>query len=233
MADQPDEVGGPQFKVLYVLPTDRSDRQLDVDGTLARSAAVIQAWLFEESDGRRFRFDTRGGQLDITAVPLALTDGQVLSGGSRQRDLLERELNRRGFNAPGKIYVAYYEGGHQSSCADAFQPPALPGNVVAIYLHGTPPVARPCDTNPFATTEGFPGYFEFLLAHEAFHGVGLVPNCAPNSNGGGHIGDDPSDLMYAGSQPWSPSRLDVGRNDYFGHGRANCPEAAQSPYLMR
>lgn len=232
LVDQPDDISGAQVKVLYVIPSDRVDRQLDLDGTLTRSIAVAQAWLRQESGGYRFRMDTRGGQPDITGVRLDLTDAQVMGGGVRQRDLLERELIRRGFNVLGKIYVAYYEGGHQSTCGDGFLPPSLPGNLVAIYLHGTPPGARPCDTNPFATTEGFPGYLEFSFAHEIFHGMGFVATCAPHSNNG-HVGDDPTDLMYAGSQPWAPSRLDPGRDDYFGHGRTNCPDAVQSPYLAR
>lgn len=232
MADQPDDVGGPQVKVLYVVPADRPDRQLDTDGTLARSVAAFQSWLQRASGGYRFRMDTRGGQLDIAMVRLTLTDGQVMSGGARQRDLLERELNGRGFNAPGKMYAVYYDGGHRSSCGDGFQPPALTGNVVAAYLYGAPPGSRSCDTNPFAASEASPGYLEFLMAHEIFHGMGFVATCAPNHTGSGHVSDDPSDLMYAGSQPWTPSRLDTNRDDYFEH-RQSCGDAAQSPYLMR
>lgn len=120
MSDQADDIGGPQVKFLYVVPADRQDRELDINGTLTRSIAAFQAWLRRESAGLQVRVDTRNGQLDIAMVRLSLTDAQVMSGGSRQRDLLERELINRGFNAPGKMYAAYYEGGHRSSCADAF-----------------------------------------------------------------------------------------------------------------
>jgi len=232
LTDQPDDLGGPQVKILYVLPSDRPDRQFDIDGPLARSVAAFQDWLQRESGGYRFRMDTRGGQLDIGMVRLGLTDGQVMSGGARQRDLLERELNGREWNTPGKVYAAYYDGGHRSAFGDGFWPPVLKGNVVALYLCGTPPGAPACDTNPFAYTRSQPGYLEFSMAHELFHGMGLVAMCAPNHTAAGHVSDDPSDLMYAGSQPWTPSRLDTNRNDYFQHGRA-CADAAQSPYLSR
>ncbi len=232
MADQPDDLGGPQVKVLYVVPVDRTDRQLDIDGTLARSVSAFQGWLRRESGGQQFRMDTSNGQLDIAMVRLAMTDAQVMSGGSRQRDLLERELIGRGFNAPGKIYAVYYDGGHRSTCADGFWPPALQGSVVAVYLYGAPPGARSCDTNRFTASVATPGYLEFSMAHEIFHGIGFVATCAPNHNGSGHVRDDPSDLMYAGAQPWTPSRLDTNRDDYFLHGRA-CADAAQSPYLTR
>lgn len=231
VVDQPDDVSGPQIKVMYVLPSDATDRLLDVNGTLTRSVGAFQGWLRRESGGQQFKMDTRNGQLDITMVRLTLTDAQVMSGGVRQRDLLERELTRLGFNLAGKIYAVYYEGGHQSTCGDGFLPPGFPGSVVAFYLHGTPPGARPCDTNPFASSEASPGYVEFGMAHELFHGMGFVASCAPNHSGG-HVTDDPSDLMYAGSQPWTPSRLDTNRDDYFAHGRA-CADAAQSAYLTR
>lgn len=232
-ADRPDDFGGAQIKVVYVVPSDRPDRQLDADGTIARSVDVAQEWLLKDTEGYRFRLDTFGGRLDVAGVILDASDAEMMSNGSRQRDALEREMMRRGFNVPGKVYVAYYDGGHQRVCADSFQPPGLLGNLAAIYLHGTPPGARPCDTNPFATTAGFPGYLEFIFTHEVFHAMGLVANCAPNSGGDGHVRDDTTDLMYAGSLPWAPARVDVGRNDYFLHGRATCADAANSPYLTR
>lgn len=103
---------------------------------------------------------------------------------------------------------------------------------MAVYLFGAPPGFRSCDTNSFASSEASPGYLEFVMAHEIFHGMGMVGTCARNHTASGHVSDDPSDLMYAGSLPWTPSRLDVNRDDYFGHGNP-CADAAQSPYLTR
>jgi hypothetical protein len=37
--------------------------------------------------------------------------------------------------------------------------------------------------------------------------------------------------MYAGPQPWRPSVLDVGRDDYFQHGRRDCLDLARSIFL--
>ena len=38
--------------------------------------------------------------------------------------------------------------------------------------------------------------------------------------------------MWAGNQPWLfPARLDIGRDDYYGHGRSDCADLARSPYL--
>ena len=38
--------------------------------------------------------------------------------------------------------------------------------------------------------------------------------------------------MWAGQGFWSlPASLDVGRDDYYGHGRTDCPDLADSPFL--
>ena len=37
--------------------------------------------------------------------------------------------------------------------------------------------------------------------------------------------------MYAGDQPWNPKVLDVGEDDYFRHGRDDCPDLSTSGWL--
>jgi len=37
--------------------------------------------------------------------------------------------------------------------------------------------------------------------------------------------------MYAGAQPWNPSVLDVGRDDYFGTGSSTCLDASRSVFI--
>jgi hypothetical protein len=64
------------------------------------------------------------------------------------------------------------------------------------------------------------------------HAMGAVPACAPNFTLAGHSSDSPTDLMYAGPQPWQPSVLDPGHDDYFGHGRSDCLDVARSGYLL-
>ena len=107
----------------------------------------------------------------------------------------------------------------------------LSSNVVALYLRGTPSGAPACAENPFAANVDAPGYLELAMLHEVFHGLGATAQCAPNHVSAGHVGDEARDLMYAGSQPWRPSWLDVGRNDYWGHGRADCTDVARSPFV--
>jgi hypothetical protein len=107
----------------------------------------------------------------------------------------------------------------------------LPDNVAALYLKGEPPDAPPCSTNAFAASNEAPGYWESSLLHEVLHSLGLVATCAPHYTLDGHVSDDPRDVMYAGDQPWNPSVLDAGHDDYFDHGRADCPDFARSALL--
>lgn len=66
------------------------------------------------------------------------------------------------------------------------------------------------------------GYWEWAAAHEIVHALGYVDACAPNyeATRPANVGDDPSDLMYAGSAPWNPTTVDPGQDDYYG---ANLP----------
>jgi hypothetical protein len=122
-----------------------------------------------------------------------------------------------------------------TACGSAPRPPVHPGRMAGIYLKGTIPGAAACATNPLAASSvAPPGYFEFVTLHEVLHVLGVVDSNAPNHAFDGHVGHDPSDLMYAGVQAWTPSRIDQQRTNYFnaaglGGGLVNL---AQSPYLM-
>ncbi len=37
---------------------------------------------------------------------------------------------------------------------------------------------------------------------------------APNHSAG-HVNNDPTDLMYAGAEPWRPATLDVTKTNYY------------------
>lgn len=236
--DRPDDFSGQQVHLMYVLPSDRTDDEwLDTNGTISKSVAAIQKWLADQSGGYQIRIDTSGGRPDITFVRLAQTDSEIRNEGIFVRDRLETELHKLGFNASNKIYAVYYGGSSDGHCGGGPPSPA-PASVTALYLKGIPGGGDPlCETNRFATDPNKPGYWEFSMLHEIFHALGAVEACAPNHNPDpdreGHTGDDPQDLMYAGDQPWKHSVLDPKKDDYFGHGRANCLDIARSPFLKR
>ena len=75
------------------------------------------------------------------------------------------------------------------------------------------------------------------MLHEVFHALGAVSPCGPNYLGQssnlpkGHVDDDPNDLMYGCDELGVMIELDKDREDYFGHGVANCSDLADSPFL--
>ena len=115
-ADRTDDASGSQIHFVYVLPSDGTDRQLDLNGTLANTVGSWQTWLAGQTGGRRFRLDTFSGALDITFVRLGRSDAVMKSYGAFVRDTIERELTTRGFTVATKLYAVYYDGGSTWAC---------------------------------------------------------------------------------------------------------------------
>ena len=232
--DRTDDSGLPQVKFLYALPSDAADRGFDTDRTIHRTVSSWQRWFAGQANGRRFRFDTFQGALDIAFVRLARTEAQYAGYGITMRDSLEKDLAALGFNSATKAYAVYFDGVNTTACGSAPRPPALPGRIAGLYLKGTPPGAAGCATNAFATSPtAAPGYLEFVMVHEILHILGVVDAAAPNHAFDGHVGNDPRDLMYAGVQPWAPSLLDATRTNYFNTtSLGGLINLALSPYLV-
>lgn len=230
--DRPDEALGPSLHVIYAVPRDGQDRGLDTSGALASSVAAFETWLAGETGGSNLRLDTFSGELDVTFVRLQRSDAELAARGAFVRDEIEAELTRRRLIVSAKVYAVYYDGSSSWSCGGGAWPPRLPGRVAAMYLKGEPPGAPPCATNSLAGPGAPPGYFEFAMLHEILHTLGFAAACAPHHTLAGHVSDSPNDLMWAGDAAWQlPSRLDIGGEDYYGHGRSDCPDLARSEYL--
>jgi len=232
LTDRPDDSLDPQIHVMYVLPKDGVDESLDTNGKIAGSVAAFQKWLANQTGGKHLRVDLYQGTLDTTFFRLNRTDETMKSYKEFVRDEIEVELKAASFNHPNKIYAVYYGGGSDYACGGGAWPPTLPGIVSAQYLKGTPPNAPACETNPIASSEDSPGYWEFGMLHEILHTMGVVATCAPNHVLEGHVSDDPRDLMYAGALEWDPSVLDAGRDDYFNQRKAGCLDLTMSAYLV-
>src|SRR5262245_7038813 len=229
--DRPDDIAGYQVHLMYVVPSDGTDAQLDTNGQIATSAAAWNAWLGRQTGGKTFRLDTYQGSPDITFLRLNLSDSEIASFGGQARDVIEQAMNTAGFGQPNKIYAVYYGGRSTVTCGNGAYPPTLPGNAAVVYLNGEPPNARPCNTNPLGMSVSNPGYFEYLMVHELMHTLGFVAACAPHQTLAGHVSDSNSDLMYSGPLPWVPSVLDIGHNDYYMANIPGCPDLARNAYL--
>ena len=224
-----------RVKVLYVLPSDGTDRNLDSDGTLHRTVSSGQRWLASQTGNRSIRYDVADGGLDIAFVRLSRTDAAYYSYNGAIRDSLEKDLKAVGWNQANVLLLVYYDGRHVDRCASAAWPPALVGNVGAVYLKGAPNASIPCANNAFAASPtAAPGYLDFVAVHELFHLLGLVSTGAPNHALSGHVGNDPTDLMYAGTQAWRPATVDVTKANYYNATSlpAGVTNFKDSPYVV-
>lgn len=228
--DRPDVSPEHQVHLVYAIPKSGKDRRRDVDGTIASSFEIANVWLANQTGGLRLRLDRLAdGIVDVTFVELSQTNRQIRRAGAWARDEIEKEINALGFNAPNKVYLAYYEGSSTFACGGSAWPPKLKGNTAALYL-ATFINGVPCYSGLSGAGDP-PRYGEFSAIHEIIHTLGLVAECAPHHTRAGHSSDGNKDLMYAGPLPWEPSRVDSERDDYFGHGIAGCPDLAKSAFV--
>lgn len=222
-----------KYRIMYVLPSDGTDRNLDTDGTIIRTVSSFQRWFASQTGGRHLRLDMSDDALDITFARIGRTDAVMTSYGDFIRDTLEKDLVAAGYSSPNTLLLVYYDGGHQSRCGSAATPPALPGPLGAIFLRGLATSAFPCANNPFAATPwAAPTYIEFTAAHEALHLLGIVSAGAPDFNNY-HVDNDPTDLMYAGALAWHPATLDVTKANYYNSTSlpGGITNFSTSPYL--
>lgn len=236
LADRADDLSGSQVHVMYVIPADGEDRQLDLNGTLARSVTSFRTWFTQHSAGLDFRFDTFEGALDITFHRLALTNAEMIDFGAYVVNQIEQELRDAERIESNKLYIVYYDGGSTFACGGAAWPPFIPGQVAAMYLRGTPGGAD-CGAQQFVTSATqFPRYWEFAMLHDLVHTLGVVAEAAPNHTTAypGHV-PDRNDLMYSGPASWiidATTVIDVGGDDYFGSSvPAGVAELGSSPFL--
>lgn len=231
--DRPDEESGSQVHLVYAIPSDGEDQQLDINGTIETSFTAAQAWLSGETNGRTLRLDTFAGAPDVSFLRLTRSDASLQSEGAFTRDAIEAEMRDAGFDSEDKIYAVYYDGGSTYACGSGAYPPTLPGNVAVLFLHGQPEGTKiNCADNAITTDVNAPGFWEFVAVHEVLHTLGFVPECAPNEDLSGHIAGPANDLMYEGEEETDlPRTLDGGRDDYYESGIDGCLDLTDSPYL--
>ncbi|HET6586002.1 MAG TPA: hypothetical protein VFG69_21240, partial [Nannocystaceae bacterium] len=253
--DLADDSSDPQVRVLYVIPSDSVDDELDLDGRICSSTLGWTQWLLDQTGGRRLRLDTSGDVLDIGFVRLEVTDA-VMHGSSPEpdvetgfayvRDRIERELLQMGMLAPHKIYAVYYGGTSEYSCGGGSYPPLIVDQVGAMYLGGQIPGFPACDEQPWGEADLVPRYIDYGMLHEIMHTLGLVDPLAPHEHASGHAFDDGEadpqrDLLYSqragmDDPDWGVYEpggllLDLGRDDYFEQPGATIVDLSRSVFL--
>jgi hypothetical protein len=240
--DQPDDSTSPQVHVLYVLPKDVKSRDFDINGTFGDLIGSTNEWLFAKG-GKRLRFDTYRGKLDVTFVRLDETEGQLWMDPSDTSkkcsqspcptlNTLKSLLGAKGFSASNKAYLIYYGGATIPSSRRAWQSCGYAGHDhVAIMQVGHVDMMSgqfSCFSTSKTTLPESGNTSGLASFHEIFHVLGAV-GASPNSDGNyGHIMNDPTDLM-GNSQ--GTVRLDPGNDDYWRHGQSNYVDLYNSAFM--
>ncbi|MEQ1929986.1 MAG: RICIN domain-containing protein [Parvularculaceae bacterium] len=241
LVDRPDEIAGSQIKLIYVIPKDGIDNLYDLRRNIAYQVKVADRWAQEQVQ-RSFRYDTYKGALDITFVRLAVTAAELKAAALRANPNASQvtayaELRALGFDSSDKLYVLYYDGSNFSGTCQSFGG----GQVTTLVLkEGAPdaPIAslKSCSYMPLQSADGpfrrsnQESTVASTMVHEFFHSVGMVPSCAVNVKGGGnmHLAPISSDIMAFDGTGHTTYSLDTPRTQYYGHGRTDCPDLADS-----
>jgi hypothetical protein len=214
-SDRPDEVTGLQIHPVYVLPPGAADHALDTNGAIHDALLRVNAWFKTQTDGRTLRLDTAGGRADVSFHRLV----KPLPESGDSAVVLQQvvaELQAAGLDHPQKVLLILLGQNLQTDWT------GVGGNLKAM-AQVVPAGIWPA---PGPTFDGL----DKVVAHELLHALGAVPDGAPNRHAGYHAGDDAHDVMTARSDRSAPWTLDVGRNDYYGHGRTELHDLARSFY---
>lgn len=239
--DRPDETSGPMVHIVYAVPSDSTDNHLDTNGVLENSIGSWMAWFYNATQGRKVRLDMVGNHVDITFVRMPHADADYMAQGWSQRTMIQSELQSMGIVKPGKVYLVYFEGGNNLTCADAPDNALGYSEQVAVaYLNGAVPGFAACNATPMAPQPFayMALYREYTAIHELVHVFGAVSNFAPHAAPAGHVGDDKCDLMYQGPDNCGNGtvHVDSDHQDYFNpDGDLPNPlqfNLAKSPYLL-
>jgi hypothetical protein len=233
--DRPDTVSGSKIHVIYFVPSDGQDNQLDVNGVLENSVASMNTFL-QGDIGRTLRLDTyldgKTPRLDVSFVRGELAAAEY-SGSGDAIAAVTQELEHRGWTESGAIkrYFVYYEGPAEDSniCGTAYL--SITGGFAqwsVVWLGAAPG----CGARDFGTPEIGGGMSEAIALHENFHNEGMVPLTAPHqcwafqfhlcSAAAGAALDplDPEsiDLLFPFvTFPLRDKVVDPSHDDYYGH----------------
>ena len=210
--DRPATVTGRSIRVVYAVASDSPDRSAERAPGISFDVDEITAWWRGQDAEREPRFDRAafpcGAQADLLVVRLTETSVALQVDDTRFEKLADAVLSATGRSEFEKQLV-YYDGPVQNTRRCGEGGGSATGSGIAIVYLGA------CAGVGTSAT----------AAHELLHAMGALETSGPpsacSSDNRGHPCDSTSDLLYPFvSATLSKGVLDVGRNDYYGHGGA-------------
>lgn len=208
------------FQALYLLPAGtRADPQ--APAAIRNDVNRINGWYRSQTVGRVEPRWVRhpGHPLSVVTVTLR-HHARKYNKSASQLSLIAGDLKAAGWpRASKEKLVAFIDVKTAAS-----------GGYCAITGSGLSVISEAaCGIYPSAD-DRWPYGATYVTAHEMAHNFGAVPDCAPHSDGTGHVNDDPRDLLYNGksARNWQHLKLDPGHDDYYdtpGHGCADIKDS--------
>jgi len=211
------------FRVVYAVPGDVAPDPAIV-AAIRHEIDLVAGWFAGQTGGRQPRFYAPGGTLAVDTLDLGMTKA-AFEAASNPLTTLANRLHALGYGVSGETVVAYVEAVGDACGSTRTMDGAA--TTVGLWMPA-------CQIYPRTDTPSFPYNATYLAAHEMTHAFGAVPDCAPHADGTGHASDDPRDVLYGGNQPrdWPDITLDPGHDDYYGTGRTDCTDIANSPFWI-
>ena len=170
LIDRPDDLAGYQIRLIYVVPSDVKDRNLDTNGTISKWIDEVRK-ISRVQTGLTPRFDTYQNKFDIGFLKSKYTIAQLIgtSGTRNADDLLRKELpiseqnslKGIGFIIDGRVSFSDY-------CGYA----SRPGKYFTAWL----------GENCWEDSDGYNNrdYITWIartILHEWFHNLGVEHTC--------------------------------------------------------
>ena len=176
-----------------------------------------------QESGRMLRLDTYDGIPDITYLRLSQPHRFVKNDaiGVFTDNLMEAGVIPQSFDlfSSSKVYLIFYVFDEVPTFG-AFVPAV--GGAMAVVSARAPSSFSPSPTAY--------GPHELTTAHELLHTFGAVESCAPNWIPGSHVSDEHDVMGTVNPRLARNIRIDIDRDDYYGHGRGDCIDVAQSKF---
>jgi hypothetical protein len=226
-----DRMGGAQVHVIYAVPADGQDRFAELASPIATDVAAIDAWWRREDPTRAPRFDlfdfpgcdSRMGLLDLSSVRLPGPTSAYAALQGRFEGVT-RDLFGLRFAEFDKRYVVFYDGlvPDDGVCGTGAGRESRGPAYAVVYLRSS------CEL-----TVGDGRGAAWVAVHELLHAFGAVSDFAPHACRSGHVCDGAEDLMAAlyNGGFLEEARLDLGRDDYYGHG-GSLTDVRSSAWLL-
>jgi hypothetical protein len=212
-----DGVTGKRVEVLYVLPSDKTDRYASIKDALGsymvRADRQLNASARETGGSRHWRFVTEADPAGVAPCVLSIKKVDVGSADDNTFDATVQALKARGFNRTDRKYSLFVESNVYCGIGSIYGD-TRPGQ--ENYNNGY--------AAQYARSDA--GCWNYSEAHELMHNLGGVQPGAPNATAGYHCSDEADEMCYDddGSGPVvmrsvcggrDGSLFDCNHDDYF------------------